>query len=55
MSSGPLVPFDPGKPNVARAHDYALGGKDNFAVDRDPADSGRRPADILVGVGRKPG
>ncbi len=37
MSNGPLVPFDPGKPNVARAHDYALGGKDNFAVDRDLA------------------
>jgi len=35
MSSGPLVPFDAGKPSVARIHDYALGGKDNFAADRE--------------------
>lgn len=35
MSSEPLVPFDPSKPNMARAYDYALGGKDNFAADRD--------------------
>jgi hypothetical protein len=35
MADGPLVPFDAGKPSVARIHDYALGGKDNFAVDRE--------------------
>ncbi len=29
------MPFDAGKPSVARAYDYALGGKDNFAADRD--------------------
>lgn len=35
MGKGPLVPFDAGKPSVARGSDYALGGKDNFAVDRE--------------------
>jgi hypothetical protein len=35
MGDGPLVPFDAGKPSVARGSDYALGGKDNFAVDRE--------------------
>src|ERR1051326_7866096 len=34
MVDGPLLPFDAGKPSVARLHDYALGGKDNFTVDR---------------------
>jgi S-adenosyl methyltransferase len=33
--SSPLIPFDAGKPNVARGYDYVLGGKDNFAADRD--------------------
>src|SRR6266702_7357010 len=37
VSREPLVPFDPRKPNVARVGDYALGGKDNFAADRDMA------------------
>lgn len=26
---------DPGVPSTARAYDYLLGGKDNFAVDRE--------------------
>jgi len=34
MGKDPLVPFDAGKPSVARGSDYALGGKDNFASDR---------------------
>jgi S-adenosyl methyltransferase len=34
VSNGPLLPFDASKPSVARGLDYALGGKDNFAVDR---------------------
>jgi S-adenosyl methyltransferase len=37
MGNGPLVPFDAAKPSVARLHDYALGGKDNFAADREMA------------------
>ncbi len=37
MSSEPLRPFDPGKPNIARAYDFLLGGKDNFAADRELA------------------
>jgi O-methyltransferase involved in polyketide biosynthesis len=32
-----LVPFDAGKPNIARAYDYLLGGTDNFAADRELA------------------
>jgi hypothetical protein len=27
--------FDPTVPNVARVYDYMLGGKDNFAADRE--------------------
>jgi O-methyltransferase involved in polyketide biosynthesis len=30
--------FNPGKPNAARIYDYLLGGKDNFAADRDAAE-----------------
>lgn len=30
--------FNPRMPNAARIYDYLLGGKDNFAVDRDAAD-----------------
>jgi O-methyltransferase involved in polyketide biosynthesis len=39
----PLVPFDATKPNIARAYDYLLGGKTNFAPDRELADK-------LVGI-----
>jgi len=35
MSNEPLVPFDARKANIARAYDYILGGKDNYAVDRE--------------------
>ena len=34
----PLMPFDPARPNIARAYDYLLGGKDHFAADRDLAE-----------------
>jgi O-methyltransferase involved in polyketide biosynthesis len=37
MSNEPLVPFDARKANIARAYDYILGGKDNYAVDRELA------------------
>ncbi|HET7017642.1 MAG TPA: SAM-dependent methyltransferase [Streptosporangiaceae bacterium] len=33
-----MEPFDPTKPNIARVWDYWLGGKDNFAADRDLAE-----------------
>jgi O-methyltransferase involved in polyketide biosynthesis len=32
-----VKPFDPGTPSVARVWDYWLGGKDNFAADRELA------------------
>ena len=30
--------FDPRTPSVARVYDYLLGGKDNFAADREMGD-----------------
>jgi S-adenosyl methyltransferase len=33
-----VKPFDPSKPNIARVWDYWLGGKDNFAADRELAE-----------------
>jgi S-adenosyl methyltransferase len=33
----PVQEFDPSRPNIARVYDYWLGGKDNFAADRDLA------------------
>jgi hypothetical protein len=33
----PLAAFDTSRPNVARVYDYFLGGKDNFAADREYA------------------
>jgi S-adenosyl methyltransferase len=33
-----MLPFDTSKPNMARVYDYMLGGKDNFAADRQLAD-----------------
>jgi O-methyltransferase involved in polyketide biosynthesis len=35
---GAVEPFDPAKPNIARVWDYWLGGKDNFAADRELAE-----------------
>jgi O-methyltransferase involved in polyketide biosynthesis len=32
-----VEPFDPARPNIARVWDYWLGGKDNFAADRELA------------------
>jgi O-methyltransferase involved in polyketide biosynthesis len=33
-----VADFDPKKPSIARVYDYVLGGKDNFAADRELAD-----------------
>jgi O-methyltransferase involved in polyketide biosynthesis len=33
-----VKPFDTSQPNIARVYDYWLGGKDNFATDRDLAE-----------------
>jgi O-methyltransferase involved in polyketide biosynthesis len=33
-----VKPFDPGTPSIARVWDYWLGGKDNFAADRELAE-----------------
>ncbi len=33
-----MEPFDPSRPNIARVWDYWLGGKDNFAADRELAE-----------------
>lgn len=33
-----MEPFDPTKPNIARVWDYWLGGKENFAADRELAE-----------------
>lgn len=37
MSNEPLISFDTSRPNIARAYDFILGGKDNFAADRELA------------------
>jgi S-adenosyl methyltransferase len=34
----PVADFDRNKPSIARVYDYWLGGKDNFAADRDLGD-----------------
>jgi hypothetical protein len=34
------LPFDPSVPHQARMYDYLLGGKDNYAVDREAAEAG---------------
>lgn len=33
-----MAEFDPSTPNIARVYDYVLGGKDNFAADRELGD-----------------
>ena len=38
MAEVPVEGFNPTVPNVARVYDYWLGGKENFAADRDLAD-----------------
>jgi SAM-dependent methyltransferase len=38
VDGDPRPPFEVSKPSPARMYDYFLGGKDNFAVDREAAD-----------------
>jgi SAM-dependent methyltransferase len=43
--------FDPTTPNVARMYDYYLGGKDNFAADREAAEMALKVApELRVGA-----
>ena len=44
-----LQAFNPTVPNVARIYDFLLGGKDNYAADRDAA---QRLLDAVPGAGR---
>ncbi|MEV6987319.1 SAM-dependent methyltransferase [Sphaerisporangium sp. NPDC051017] len=39
MSPRPFASIDTATPHVARMYDYYLGGKDNYAVDREAADA----------------
>jgi O-methyltransferase involved in polyketide biosynthesis len=42
-----MEPFDPSRPSIARVYDYWLGGKDNFAADRELA---RKMCEINPGI-----
>jgi len=33
-----VAEFDPKTPSIARVHDYFVGGRDNFAADREVTD-----------------
>ncbi|MCX4853412.1 SAM-dependent methyltransferase [Streptomyces canus] len=43
-------PIDPSKPSIARVYDYLLGGKDNYAVDREIGDVFKRdlPGSVAI-------
>jgi hypothetical protein len=43
---------DPAKPSVARMYDYFLGGKDNFAADRQAAEEVSKALPTVAGVAR---
>ncbi|MGI8330542.1 SAM-dependent methyltransferase [Actinomadura scrupuli] len=45
--------FDPTTPNIARMYDYFLGGKDNFAADREAADQVKRLAPEVPMIARE--
>ncbi|MEU5248577.1 SAM-dependent methyltransferase, partial [Streptomyces asoensis] len=42
--------IDPTKPSIARVYDYLLGGKDNYAVDREIGDVFKRdlPGSVAI-------
>jgi hypothetical protein len=49
MSDTVPAGIDTSKPNIARIYDYWLGGKDNFAVDRQQAE---RSLELCPGLSR---
>jgi SAM-dependent methyltransferase len=50
---GGLMPFDTSVPNVARIYDYWLGGKDNFAADREAAERSAKAVPQLPWLSRE--
>jgi hypothetical protein len=48
-----VADFDPNKPAIARVYDYLLGGKDNFAADREVAQRLLEVAPLAVEVTRE--
>jgi hypothetical protein len=51
--AGDLVSIDTSVPNVARIYDYWLGGKDNFAADREAAELSTRAVPALPWLSRE--
>jgi O-methyltransferase involved in polyketide biosynthesis len=49
MPDAPPAGIDTSRPNIARIYDYWLGGKDNFAVDREQAE---RSLELCPGLSR---
>jgi O-methyltransferase involved in polyketide biosynthesis len=48
-----VAEFDPNTPSIARVYDYLLGGKDNFAVDREVGERLLAAAPLTVQVTRE--
>jgi O-methyltransferase involved in polyketide biosynthesis len=48
-----VAEFDPTTPSIARVYDYLLGGKDNFAADREVAERLMAVAPLTVAVTRE--
>jgi hypothetical protein len=48
-----MADFDPRTPSIARVYDYILGGKDNFAADREVAERLMAVAPLTVEVSRE--
>jgi O-methyltransferase involved in polyketide biosynthesis len=48
-----MADFDPRAPSIARVYDYLLGGKDNFASDREVAERLMAAAPLTVAVTRE--
>ncbi len=44
------ISIDPTRPSIARVYDYLLGGKDNYAVDREIGDVFKRdlPGSVAI-------